>query len=231
MIHVERVSKAFGKLAVLRDVTLQIQPGERIALIGANGSGKTTLLRALLGLLRVSGRITIDGFDVATTPHHALRRLAYIPQIAPPLEAPVAEVTRAIATLRGIPLAAVAERANRLGLELGALGETRFRDLSGGMKQKLLAALALAAVPRVIVCDEPTANLDAAARRSFFEQLAEGPPDRISILSSHRIEEVTALVDRIVELEDGRVRRDFTLHEESEAARDSELTRHLGEAR
>jgi ABC-2 type transport system ATP-binding protein len=199
----------------LSQVELRIERGERVALVGSNGSGKTTLLRAILGLLRVEGRITIDGIDVATEPQRALAQMAYIPQVAPPLEAPVTEVVRAFSSLRGVTPDDVAARAARLGLALGSVGRARFRDLSGGMKQKLLAALALAAETPILLCDEPTANLDAAARRSFFEQINEGPTDRILILCSHRAEEVQKLVQRVIELQDGRVARSLSLPEPS----------------
>ena len=79
------------------------------------------------------------------------------------------------------------------------------------MKQKLLAAMALAAEAQVLVCDEPTANLDGEARAEFFRQLDERPKDAIVVLCSHRIEEVTQLVERVVEFSDGQLHRDTTL--------------------
>lgn len=213
MIEVSHVSKSFGPVVALDDVSLGIARGERVAFVGSNGSGKTTLLRTLLGLLRVDGRVTIGGVDVATAPELALRSVAYIPQIAPPLEAPVAEVLRAHAALRRIDAKAVAARAAPLGLSVAALERTRFRDLSGGMKQKLLAAMALATEADVLVCDEPTANLDAAARAAFFAQVDERDKDGIVVLCSHRIEEVRQLVDRVVEMKEGRIARDAPLRE------------------
>lgn len=213
MIVIEDVSKSFGKLSVLRNVDFHIERGERVAFVGANGSGKTTLVRAILGLVRVSGVIRVDGIDVAREPERALAKMVYIPQIAPPLEAPVAEVVRAFSLLRGRSPHGVAQRTERLGLNLSSIEGSRFRDLSGGMKQKLLAALALSAEAQVMLCDEPTANLDAAARESFFEQISEGPTGRVVILCSHRTEEVDKLVDRVIELEDGRVLRDEARYE------------------
>ncbi len=210
-IDVSRVSKSFGRVVALDDVSLRIDRGERVAFVGTNGSGKTTLLRAILGLIRADGRVTIDGTDVAASPEIALRNVAYIAQIAPPIDAPVGEVVRAHAALRGIPADATARRAERLQLDLDAVRRVRFRDLSGGMKQKLLAAMALATEASVLVCDEPTANLDATARSSFFAQVDERPRDSIVILCSHRIEEVRQLVDRVVELKDGRIARDASL--------------------
>lgn len=213
MITMARITKRFGRVTALDDVTLSIRSGEKVAFVGANGSGKTTLLRALLGLVRFEGRITVGGADVAREPEVALRSVAYIPQIAPPIEAPVAEVVRAASALRGMAEERTWSRAAHLGLDVGLARGKRFRDLSGGMKQKLLAAMALAAEAPVLVCDEPTANLDGKARGAFFELLAERPQGGIVVLCSHRVEEVRALVDRVVELSEGRVARDVPVAE------------------
>jgi ABC-2 type transport system ATP-binding protein len=124
------------------------------------------------------------------------------------------------ATLRRIDVERVHARAARLGLDLRGAEGTRFRDLSGGMKQKLLAALALAAETQVLVCDEPTANLDRAARAAFFDQAAERRRDAITILCSHRAEEIERLVDRVVEMDAGRVVRDEPAFERDGDARD-----------
>jgi ABC-2 type transport system ATP-binding protein len=207
MIEVVRVSKSFGKIRALEDVSLEIEPGQRVALVGANGSGKTTLLRAMLGLVRVQGRISIGGHDVAVSPELALANVAYIPQVAPPLDAPLAEVVRAVACLRGYDGARVQRYAAELGFDLEAHAHGRFRDLSGGMKQKVLAALALAAETRVLLCDEPTANLDPSARAAFVRVLDRLPQDRTVVLCSHRAEELSDLVERTIELRDGRVFR------------------------
>lgn len=211
MIQIAAVSKRYGEVRALERVSLTLQPGERVGFIGANGSGKTTLLRCLLGLLRFEGKITVAGADVAREPELALRSVAYIPQVAPPIEAPVSEVVRAYVGLRGKREADAALRAGRLGLDLGAVAGKRFRDLSGGMKQKLLAALALTAEAPILVADEPTANLDGEARAAFFDELDQRPSSSIVVLCSHRLEEVTKLVGRVVELGDGRVVADGPL--------------------
>ena len=211
MITVSNVNKRFGSIRALQDVSISIREGERIAFVGTNGSGKTTLLRIILGLLRFEGTVTVAGFDVARSAHLALRQMAYIPQIAPPIDAPVKEVVRAQAYLRDKPEEATYACAKRLGLDLGASASKRFRDLSGGMKQKLLAAMALAAEAPLLVCDEPTANLDGDARTAFFNELERRPRESIVILCSHRIDEVRQIVDRVLQLEEGRIVRDAPL--------------------
>ena len=208
MIQFENIRKRFGDVDALRGVSLGIAAGERVAFVGSNGSGKTTLLRALVGLLHVQGRVQVAGMDVAVRPELALRHIAYVPQIAPPLEATVDDLARTSMALRGRSWHAVAYRLTLLGLDYDTVRKTRMRDLSGGMRQKILAALALAAEAPILVCDEPTANLDPEARAAFFAQVDALPQDQIVVLCSHRLEEVRQLVERVVELREGRVVRD-----------------------
>lgn len=219
MIEVAQVSKQYGAVTALDSVSLEIRSGDRVAFVGANGSGKTTLLRCLLGLIRFQGKITIGGCDVSRNPEIALRSVAYIPQIAPPVEAPVWDVVRAYAGLRGKPVAGFSMSASRLGLDLEGSKDKRFRDLSGGMKQKLLAAMALAAETPILVCDEPTANLDAEARAAFGRALDERPSEGIVLMCSHRVEEVRLMVSRVVELEEGRVQSDAPVEDALRAIR------------
>ncbi|KAB2963082.1 MAG: ATP-binding cassette domain-containing protein, partial [Thermoanaerobaculia bacterium] len=115
---------------------------------------------------------------------------------------------RAVERLRGLDLAALRARASALGLRWEAIEGVPFRGLSGGMRQKLLIALALAARADLIVLDEPTASLDAGTREVFFEMFGALPETTTSILCSHRLDEMRHLVDHVVCLEEGRVRFD-----------------------
>jgi ABC-type multidrug transport system ATPase subunit len=211
LVDIQQVSKHFGAVRALHGVSLQLHAGEKLAFVGANGSGKTTLMRAMLGLLDMQGRVTIDGNDVRLRPELALRQVAYIPQVAPPLDAPVRELVRAQCGLRGTDPKSVADLAEQLGIDYGRIAGVRLRDLSGGTKQKILAALALSARSQILVCDEPTANLDEAARQAFFALVAKRPADSLLVLCSHRSEEVRQLVDRVVELREGVLVRDARL--------------------
>lgn len=202
-IQLAGVEKRFGKVRALQPLDLDLRVGAKVALIGPNGSGKTTLIRVLLGLVQHGGRVLVDGKPVdrdAIAP-----RIAYVPQIAPQVAASCADLVRAITDLRGIEIAAVREIAARLDLRFDDVARRPFRSLSGGSKQKLLIALALAARPELLILDEPTASLDAEARGTFYELQRELAGDATLVLCSHRIEEIRSLVDHVVALEEGRL--------------------------
>ena len=211
LVEIQRVSKQFGAVHALTDVSLQLHGSERVAFVGSNGSGKTTLMRSMLGLLDIQGRVTIDGVDVRQRPDLALANVAYIPQVAPPLDAPVRELVRASTALKGGSISKVSDLSGQLGIDYERIAGVRLRDLSGGTKQKILAAMALASGSQILVCDEPTANLDEAARQAFFALVEKRPAGSLLVLCSHRSEEVRQLVDRVVELQEGRLVRDAKL--------------------
>ncbi len=214
-VELKDVRKRFGRTEVLKGVDLLIPPGRRVALVGPNGSGKSTLLRAMMGLLEVSGEVLLDGRSPFEERVEIARRLAYVPQVAPQLSATVAEVVGLVTLTRGLSGEEVDALAQRFELDLAQVRHRAFRDLSGGMKQKLLLALALAAKPSLLVMDEPTASLDTRSRERLFELCgaARGvlPSDVTLVLCSHRLEELHGLVEHVVELADGKVRFDGPL--------------------
>jgi ABC-type multidrug transport system ATPase subunit len=204
-VEARHVTRHFGKLVALSDVSFTLPEGRRMALVGPNGSGKSTLNRAVLGLLTCEGEILLDDRPIARRPESA-RRIAYVPQIAPQLAAPVGELLRAVVRLRGIETDVLEKLCRELGLDVALLGRRPFRSLSGGMKQKLMIALALASHASLLVLDEPTGSLDASSRDRFF-QLMERLDRRTSVmLCSHRLEEVRQIVDEVLLLEEGRLR-------------------------
>jgi ABC-type multidrug transport system ATPase subunit len=204
-VEVSGLSKRFGDLVALRDVGFTLPQGRRTALVGPNGSGKSTLNRVLMGLLAFEGEVRIDGFSAFDERVEIARRMAYVPQIAPALAVPAGELVRALVSVRGGDPARVAEIAARLGLELDEIASRPFRSLSGGMKQKLLIALALAANASLLILDEPTGSLDALTRERFFPLFDELAAAATVILCSHRLEEVRHLVDDVLLLDEGRL--------------------------
>jgi ABC-2 type transport system ATP-binding protein len=207
-VELQHVVKHFGRLAALDDLSLTIDPGRRVALIGPNGSGKSTLTRVLMGILDCEGVIRLDERDPRRERLALARQISYVPQVAPQLGASVDEVLRSIGRIRRLPPDRVHDLARRLGLDIGRIGSKSFRALSGGMKQKLLIALALAPEASLLILDEPTASLDAAARQVFYELIGERAGRSTLLLCSHRLEEVRHLVDHVIGLHNGQVAYD-----------------------
>ena len=205
-VELAHVRKRFGRVTALDDVTLQLAEGSRVGLIGPNGCGKSTLTRVVMGMLAAEGSVTVGGLSPFADRVRVAERLAYVPQSAPALAADVRGLVRAIATVRGIVPAAIAARGRELGLDVEAVGDRPLRALSGGMKQKLMIALAMAAPDAsLVVMDEPTAGLDAASRERFYTVCGAIRPTTTLLLCSHRLEELQHLIDHVVLLDDGRV--------------------------
>jgi ABC-type multidrug transport system ATPase subunit len=209
-IELAHVTKRFGNVTALDDVTLTISEGSRVGLIGPNGSGKSTLTRILMGMLAAEGTVRIDGLSPFADRVLLAGRLAYVPQAAPALTVSVRDLVRAVATVRGLAPSAIGARGRELGLDIGAVGNRPLRNLSGGMKQKLMIALALAAEASLVIMDEPTAGLDATSRRRFYAVFGALPPATL-VLCSHRLEVLRHLIDHVILLEEGRVAWDGPL--------------------
>jgi ABC-2 type transport system ATP-binding protein len=205
-IETRGLTRRFGHVVALDRLDLDLPAGSRVGLVGPNGSGKSTLLRVLLGLLAHEGEVRVGGRDPRRERLELAHRLAYVPQAPPQLFAPVAELVAAICELRGLDQSEVYALARRLGLDVDAVRPVPLRGLSGGMKQKLLLAVALASRPELLVLDEPTASLDAASRDRFYRLFEEIPAGTTLLLCSHRLDEMRHLVDRVVSLEEGHLR-------------------------
>lgn len=207
-IELREVGKRFGRVVALSGVTAELPAGARVALVGPNGSGKSTLTRILMGLLSHEGDVRVDGRDPLAHRAEIAQGLAYVPQIAPAMGAQVGELVRAVAEVRGLDKGRLTGFTGRLGLDLAAVEDRPFRGLSGGTRQKVLIALALAARARLLILDEPTASLDPAARTRFYELCSEHLEGATLILGSHRLEEIRHMVDHVLVLSDGRLSYD-----------------------
>lgn len=205
MIKFNSVSKSFRRARILDGIQLEVGLGERVALIGSNGAGKTTLIRCLLGEYTHDGEVLIQGRNPRLERTEVLGLIGFVPQLPPPLKMPVDQLINFSAALCNTPAERMHEIAIRLGLDIGSILARPFNKLSGGMKQKLLIAIALGRDAKVLVMDEPAANLDPQARKIFFELLEERAQSATMLISSHRINEVSALVNRVIELDLGKV--------------------------
>ncbi len=205
MITVESVTKRFGRATAVADVSLDLQPGDSLALWGSNGAGKTTLLRCVLGLLPFRGTIRVGGRDVRRQGKAARQLIGYVPQeIGFYDDLGVSEAVHFFARLKAVGRIDVGATLERVGLA----GHSRklVRALSGGMKQRLALAIALLAEPPVLLLDEVTASLDAVGREEFVGLLERlSGSGRTLLFASHRLEEVAALAQRVALLEKGRL--------------------------
>lgn len=216
MIRIENLTKKFGKTPVLDSINLTVKRGDRVALIGSNGAGKTTLIRTILGQYLCNGELTVFGKNPRRHRVEILERIGYVPQLPPPIQMSVGELVKFSAGIsRKSSTDFIYQKAGELGLDIGKNGKKPFQKLSGGMKQKLLIALALAGQPDIIIMDEPAANLDPQARQAFFLQLIRSMEKTTMLLSSHRVDEIINLINRIVEMDYGRVVQDDQIDQSS----------------
>jgi len=205
MIEFNHVSKTFKRNRVLDELDLSIALGERIALIGSNGAGKTTLIRCLLGEYTYDGVVTVNGLAPRQNRQKVLAKIGFVPQLPPPLKMPVGQLLDFSSAVCNSDKKHMEEIASRLGLDVAKMASQPFVKLSGGQKQKLLIAIALGRDSNILVLDEPAANLDPEARQIFFSILAERLENTTMLISSHRLDEVSALVNRVIELDRGKV--------------------------
>lgn len=214
MIEISNLTKRFGKYTAVDQINLKIGRGDRIALIGLNGAGKTTLIRLILGQYLHDGELLVFGKNPRKHRVEILDRIGFVPQIPPPIQMNVGELVSFSAAISyRSSRESIFEKSHELGFEIEANLKKPFLKLSGGMKQKLLIALALSREPEILIMDEPAANLDPQARQAFFLMLLRSMENTTMLLSSHRVDEVINLINRIVEIDHGRIIQDELISE------------------
>jgi ABC-2 type transport system ATP-binding protein len=209
LVQAEHVTKRFMGEKVLDDVTLTIEQGDRIAMMGPNGAGKTTLVRAMLGFYHIdSGRITVDGFDPIRQRVDVLKNISFIPQLPPPVRLSIEELIQYVERSSGVSRRKIFEESERMDLDLKQHITKPFFKLSGGMKQKLLIAIALSKKSDLLIFDEPTANLDPKGREKFYHLLDEIDPHCSTLFITHRLDEIEGLINRKLYMDLGRIVED-----------------------
>lgn len=205
MIEINNVSKQFGKLKVLQDVSTFCDKSECIALIGPNGSGKTTLIKSILGMvIPNSGEITFDGKNISNNFQYR-DEIGYMPQIGRyPDNMTIGQVLDMMKDIRSksAPLDDDLIKA----FSLNNLLDKRMGTLSGGTIQKVSAAIAFLFNPSVLILDEPTAGLDPVASELFKEKIsAERQKGKLVLITSHILSDLDDLVSRIIYMQEGRL--------------------------
>jgi ABC-2 type transport system ATP-binding protein len=206
MLDVEHLTKRYGDLTAVSDLSFAAAPGEILGLVGPNGAGKTTTLRCIAGVLRPSdGRVAIAGHDVRKQPIPAKQALAYIPDTPHPFDMlTVVEHLRFTALAYRVPDAEARFDDLLAELELSEKRDALATTLSRGMRQKLAIACAFVRDPSVVLFDEPLTGLDPRAIRSMRESIRKRADDGAAVLiSSHLLDLVERLCDRVLVLHEG----------------------------
>ncbi|HIP60791.1 MAG TPA: ABC transporter ATP-binding protein [Campylobacterales bacterium] len=212
MIEVQHITKKFYKDKSLDDVSITFKKGDRVAIMGPNGAGKTTLVRAILGYYHVSsGQIRVNGFDPIRQRVEVVENIGFIPQLPPPIKLSCQELIEYVSKSSGCSKESIIDNAHDMGLDIENQMKKSFFKLSGGMKQKLLIAIAVAKKSEILIFDEPTANLDPKGRESFYKLLESIKEDKILLFITHRLDEIEHLVNRVVYMDLGKVVSDEKL--------------------
>ena len=210
MIRLEGLRKKFGKVEALQGVSLQVAPGELFAFLGPNGAGKTTTIRILTGLTRLDqGWAWLDGHDIATQALAAKRTCGVVHQhLNLDSELTVEENLDLHGRLFDLPRGFRRRRTAELLDYVGLLDRktSLVRQLSGGMKRRVMIARALVHQPRILFLDEPTVGLDAAIRRRIWALIRRISADGTTVfLTTHYIEEAQFLAQRVAFIDHGRI--------------------------
>ena len=218
MLKLDHITKRYGTLTALDDVSLEIAPGEFFGLLGPNGAGKSTLMSLVAGLRAPeAGRITLDGKPVTVADPSTRASLGLVPQSIALYEDLSAEQNlRIFGELYGLSGADLRARIDE-ALEAVQLADRRrdqVKTFSGGMQRRLNLVAALLHRPKLLLCDEPTVGVDPQSRNAIFDFLEARARDGLTVIySTHYMEEATRLCSRIGIIDHGRIHALGTLDE------------------
>jgi Cu-processing system ATP-binding protein len=205
MIIASNVTKTFGRLKALDDVSVTCNKGQTIALIGPNGSGKTTLIKTILGMVVPnSGFITFDKHNILHDWKYR-ERIGYMPQIGRyPENMSIAQIIAMMKDIRKSTAAFDEELIETFGLK--EIENKKMRTLSGGTRQKVSASLVFLFHPDVLILDEPTAGLDPVASEILKQKIiSERQKGKLILITSHILSELDDMASEIIYMQDGKL--------------------------
>ncbi|RMH85128.1 MAG: ABC transporter ATP-binding protein [Calditrichaeota bacterium] len=217
MIEANGLSKYYGPFVAIKDVTFSIPEGQIAAFLGPNGAGKSTTMKILTGFIAPSeGRASIAGYDVTDQRLEAAKHLGYLPENGPLYQdmTPL-ELLEFFGEARGLEPDYLKKRIEMVveQLQLQLVLEKPIGKLSRGYKQRVGLAQALLHDPEVLIMDEPTAGLDPNQIRDFRSYIRELSKTKTILLSTHILQEVEAVADRVILIHNGRIVFDGVLDE------------------
>ena len=209
MIEVQHLTKRYGRVTAVDDVSFRVERGEILGFLGPNGAGKTTTMRVLTGYMPATeGRATVAGFDIFDKPLEAKRRIGYLPE-TPPLypEMTVREYLDFVARIKGVPAKEKKERVTSVmnRAHVADMADRHCAKLSKGYRQRVGLAQALIHNPEVLILDEPTAGLDPKQIIETRDLIRSLAGDHTIVLSTHILPEVSQTCQRVVIINKGRV--------------------------
>jgi ABC-2 type transport system ATP-binding protein len=215
MIKVEGLTKRYGDVTAIEDLSFQVEKGEIVGFLGPNGAGKTTTMRIITGFLpSTDGTVTVSGNDIFTKPMEVKKKIGYLPE-HPPVYADmtVAGYLKFVSKIKGIPRSGRADAIDRM-VERCGLKEVRKKiigKLSKGYRQRVGLAQAMIHEPEVLILDEPTIGLDPKQIIEIRELVRSLAGDQTIILSTHILPEVTMICQRCLIIDQGRIVADDSL--------------------
>ena len=214
IVVADRLSKYYGQFVAVHEISFSIPEGQIVALLGPNGAGKTTLMRMLTGYLAPSeGSAAIDSFDVERDRFAASALIGYLPENGPLyFDMTPLEVLRFFGEARGLPAAYLRERIDIVARQCGVqpILDKPIGKLSKGLRQRVGMAQALLHDPPVLIMDEPTGGLDPVQIRQFREHVRSLRLHKTLLISTHILQEVDAIADRVLVINSGRLVFDGT---------------------
>jgi Cu-processing system ATP-binding protein len=213
-VRITDVSKRYGRINAVSDVSFELGQGEMVALIGHNGAGKTTLMKLMLGLIHPThGSIRVLGENPAAGEFSARRRLGYLPEnVSFDATLTGRETQQFYAKLKREPIAKAAQLLDVVGL--GAAADRRVGTYSKGMRQRLGLAQALIGRPQLLLLDEPTTGLDPELRQTFYEAIQRLAAEGTTVLlCSHALTELEERAERVIIMNRGVKVADGSLDE------------------
>lgn len=217
MIEVERLTKDYGTVVAVRDVSFQVDKGEVVGFLGPNGAGKSTTMRILVGFLgATSGSVRVAGHDIVDDSLEARRRIGYMPESAPLyMEMRVREYLAFRAAVKKVPRSerkTAVDRAMTLAV-VTEMADTVVGHLSKGYRQRVGLADALVANPPLLILDEPTAGLDPNQIREVRRLIRSLGESHTILLSTHILSEVETTCDRAIVIDRGRLVAEGSIEE------------------
>ncbi|HKI73073.1 MAG TPA: ATP-binding cassette domain-containing protein [Pseudomonadales bacterium] len=212
MIEIDHLKKHFGSLVAVDDISFNVVPGEILGFLGPNGAGKSTTMKVITGFLTpTSGRVSVWGCDIETDTLAAQQHIGYLPEGAPCYdEMTTWSFLNFIADVRGFKGAEKSRRVDDVveTMSLEEVIDQRIETLSKGFKRRVGLAQAIIHDPEVLILDEPTDGLDPNQKHHVREMIRGLSKDKIVIISTHILEEVTAVCTRAVIISHGRILSD-----------------------